>query len=263
VAEKRRFLDVWIIESNTVYREVPFTVVTDWVQQGRLLGDDRVRPSGTAEWYPIGTMPTLSAYMPKVEEHRAEDQAEALEPVQIDFAWKRPADDDDEDVDMIPLIDISLVLLIFFMMTAAVGAGFLSIDTPAARTKNIVLSEDMKLWVGLDTKTERGGTVNRNKPAYSFGKGNDMLIEPTRDRDQFLGRLRKALDADLRKEFGGEGGTANATINVRLQADRSLPVERIMEMSVALKNLEFELRGKTFQSVRVVIYGEVSEPQSK
>ncbi len=31
MAEKRRFLDVWIIESNTVYREVPFQVVADWV----------------------------------------------------------------------------------------------------------------------------------------------------------------------------------------------------------------------------------------
>ena len=40
----KRFLDVWIIESNTVYREVPFTVVADWIQQGRLLEDDMLRP---------------------------------------------------------------------------------------------------------------------------------------------------------------------------------------------------------------------------
>ena len=37
MAEKRRFLDVWIVESNTVYQEVPFEVVADWLQQGRLL----------------------------------------------------------------------------------------------------------------------------------------------------------------------------------------------------------------------------------
>ena len=46
MAEKRRFLDVWIVESNTVYQEVPFEVVCDWVQQGRLLADDMVKPSG-------------------------------------------------------------------------------------------------------------------------------------------------------------------------------------------------------------------------
>ena len=46
MAEKRRFLDVWIVETNTVYKEVPFTVVSDWVQQGRLLEDDRITSPG-------------------------------------------------------------------------------------------------------------------------------------------------------------------------------------------------------------------------
>ena len=34
MADQRRFLDVWIVETNTVYQEVPFEVVTDWL--GRL-----------------------------------------------------------------------------------------------------------------------------------------------------------------------------------------------------------------------------------
>jgi hypothetical protein len=44
MAEKRRFLDIWVVDTNTVYREVPFTVVTDWIQQGRLLVEDKGRP---------------------------------------------------------------------------------------------------------------------------------------------------------------------------------------------------------------------------
>jgi len=123
MAAKRRFLDVWIIETNTVYREVPFEVVTDWVQQGRLLADDKLRPSGTAEWFRLGDNPSFAAYLPRPEPHAANDQAEALEPVEVEFAWKPYHGDDDEDVDMIPLIDVSLVLLVFFIMTAAaVGA---------------------------------------------------------------------------------------------------------------------------------------------
>ena len=89
MAEKRRFLDVWIVESNTVYKEVPFTVVIDWVQQGRLLEDDKVKPSGTAEWFRLGGSPDFAPYFPHPEPFRAEDQAEALEPVHLDFAWKR------------------------------------------------------------------------------------------------------------------------------------------------------------------------------
>src|SRR5262245_40685370 len=146
MAEKRRFLDVWIVESNTVYREVPFTVVSDWVQQGRLLEDDMLRPSGTAEWFRVGAMPSLAAYLPRAEPHRAEDQAEALEPVQVDFTWKGRAEDEETDVDMIPLIDVSLVLLIFFMMTASTAVAAALVPTPQATFGKVTSPE---LWVGI------------------------------------------------------------------------------------------------------------------
>src|SRR6185312_11298915 len=132
MTQKRRFLDVWIVESNTVYREVPFQVVTDWVQQGRLLEDDMLRPSGTAEWLKVGGSPDFAPYLPRSEPDRVEDQAEALEPVELDFRWKKRHDDEDDDVDMIPLIDVSLVLLIFFMMSATAAVAFGNISTPPA-----------------------------------------------------------------------------------------------------------------------------------
>ncbi len=251
MAEKRRFIDVWIIESNTVYREVPFAVVTDWVQQGRLLPDDRVRPSGTAEWYPIGGMATFAPYIPKMEANRAEDQAEALEPVEIDFAWKRPGEDDDEDVDMIPLIDISLVLLIFFMMTAAVGAGAFDINTPAAKHKNEALAEDMKLWVGVDVKEKKGApaVADKNRPWYSLGLEDRLLVPPTRDLNTLVAGLRKEL------------GRTRGKVVIRLRADQSLPIEVIKRASVALKNIEYETNKKTPGRVAVVLVGEVSETQ--
>src|SRR5436190_16318150 len=118
MAEKRQYLDVWIVESETVYREVPYTVATDWIQEGRLLEDDMLRVSGTTEWSRLATLPAFQAFLPKSEPLRAQDQAEALESVRLDFAWKPQRDEEDDDVDMIPLIDVSLVLLIFFMMTA-------------------------------------------------------------------------------------------------------------------------------------------------
>src|SRR5436190_11521048 len=98
MADKRKYLDVWIVESNTVYKEVPYAVVTDWMQQGRLLEEDRLKPAGTAQWFALGSMPGFSAYLPKPEPFRVEDEAEALEPVQVDFAWKKRGEDDDDDV---------------------------------------------------------------------------------------------------------------------------------------------------------------------
>src|SRR5712675_1477775 len=121
MTQTKRFFDIWIVESNTVYKEVPFTVVTDWLQQGRLLSNDKAKPSGTADWHELGQMPDMAAFLPRREGRQADDVAEALEPVQLEMGWRRHADDDDQDVDMIPLIDVSLVLLIFFMMTSTVA----------------------------------------------------------------------------------------------------------------------------------------------
>jgi biopolymer transport protein ExbD len=248
MAEKRRFLDVWIIESNTVYREVPFMVVTDWVQQGRLLGEDRVRPSGTAEWYPIGGMPSLAAYMPKVQEHRAEDQAEALEPVEMDFAWRRRPDDEEMDVDMIPLIDVSLVLLIFFLMTTAIGAKLVNIDLPLAHHKNPQLTEDMKLWVGINAGENRVGAAG--SPRYSLGFRNDILLQPTPNQQELVAGLKKQL------------ARAEGKVMIRIQADRSLPVKVIKNMTGLLRKVEFEENQKDPGRIRVVILGEVNEPSS-
>lgn len=260
MAQKRRFLDVWIVETDVVYREVPFMVVTDWIQQGRLLGDDRVRPSGTREWYPIGESPTFAPYMPKIEEHRAEDQAEALEPVQIDFAWQRRPEEADEDVDMIPLIDVSLVLLIFFMMTASVTGGLFDIDTPTAKHKNIVLGEDMQLWVGIDTKEKKGDPVDKDRPWYSLGLGSKVLVQPTQDLSGFVRQMEKPIREELMKQLDkskakGKGGT----IMVRLRADQSLPIETIKKVAVRLKQLERTLTTPLIGNVQLKVLGEVRE----
>src|SRR3954471_10768380 len=120
MAPSSRALDVWLVEGGAVYRAVPFTVIADWIQQGRLLAEDRARLAGSkTAWTPLGKIPAFQPYFPKAEPQAAEDQAEALEAVEGDFRWNRRRDEEEDDPDMIPLIDVTLVLLIFFMMTAS------------------------------------------------------------------------------------------------------------------------------------------------
>ena len=172
MAEKNRSLDVWIVESNTVYKEVPFTVVTDWVQQGRLLADDKLRPSGTDKWYRLGK----TARPRRLPAARRAATAPTTRPRH----WSRSRStspgrsrrpDEDDDVDMIPLIDISLVLLIFFMMTTTVAvAGAASwINVPDTEHGTGLAAPGM-IWIGIDRQD--GG-----QPAYSFGEG-DKGAEP-------------------------------------------------------------------------------------
>lgn len=260
MAEIKKLLDVWIIDINTVYREVPFSVVADWLQEGRLLADDKVRKSGTENWARIGKVPILAPYLPRPEPFRAEDQAEALEPVELGLTWKNPAEAEDEDIDMIPLIDISLVLLIFFMMTAVTSGGFFSlIQTPGAKHQLAAITQDM-FWVGIDIRNpkgevERDGNANP-VPWYSMGKENTQLQPPGQDAAEVLHAFEKLL------------GQAEGEVRIRIRADRTLPIETVRGITLELQGLEDRLNrqrpaGKTPGRLTFAISGEVSEPQSK
>jgi len=227
MAEKRRFLDVWIVESNTVYREVPFQVVTDWVQQGRLLEDDMLRPSGTAEWFKVGGSPDFAPYLPRTEPDRVEDQAEALEPVELDFRWKKRHDDEDDDVDMIPLIDVSLVLLIFFMLTASGVGAAAFIPTPAAEFGAISLNpEEVQLNVNLED----------DKPVYSLSVGNKI---PS-DKDANLGTMNELL-ARLQEHLDKNPGRVEVTINAHPDVKSGL----VRDLTARLESQPF--RGRILQ----------------
>lgn len=200
MADNRRFLDVWIVGSNTVYREVPYTVVADWVQQGRLLEDDQIKPSGTNQWTKVGAPENFSAYLPKPQANRSEDRAEALERVELDFSYRRRHDDEDDDVDMIPLIDVSLVLLIFFMLLSA-GAGMASaIQVPTAENPNVAIVNPEEVTVGIDL---RDGV-----PIFSLGVGN----KPPADDEHRNIEGYKDLLAKL-QEMLKDAGRTEVTIN--------------------------------------------------
>ncbi len=192
MSKERHFLDAWIVESNTVYREVPFQVIADWIQQGRLLENDRLRSSGKGEWHTIGSSPDFSPYLPRAEPDRVEDTAEALEPVELDIRWKHAPPDEDEDVDMIPLIDVSLVLLIFFMLTAS-GAGLAAfVPTPPASMGTIDPNSE-----GVQLNIDLQGEGDQRRPVYSFSVGNRYL-DPAKDSnlqtmDEMLARLQDYL----------------------------------------------------------------------
>ncbi len=253
MADKNRFLDVWIVEINKVYRAVPFAVVTDWLQQGRLLAEDKVRLAGGKTWHALSRVPAFAPFLPRADSLAIEDAAEALERVDLGFAPTRRLEDEDEDVDMIPLIDISLVLLIFFMMTATVSSGFLSsINTPGAKNQ-LATPAANSFWIGIDTKSGGGqiekGPDGKPFPWFSFGKDNQQLQDPTTDMAFVLDSLGKTL------------GSETGEVNVHLRADRDLPIETVKGITLELQGLEESLnRAREKGKLKFNIMGEVSEP---
>src|SRR5947209_1478312 len=115
--------DVWFVKADTVYRGVPYGVVADWALQGRVAGEDRLRPAGSqVAWASVADHPLLADFLYRGSAAETGDLAEQLHAVDMDTEFKMKGEGEHDDPDMIPLIDISLVLLIFFMMTTAVAA---------------------------------------------------------------------------------------------------------------------------------------------
>ena len=81
----------------------------------------------------IGDTAAFATFLPRPDETKVGDTAEALEDVEMDVEFRSSDDEDDDEVDMIPLIDISLVLLIYFMMTATVSAEAHKVTLPESR----------------------------------------------------------------------------------------------------------------------------------
>ena len=214
-------LDVWIVESNVVYKGVPFAVVTDWVQQGRVLENDKWKPSGTAEWFPFGNRPEFAPYFPQPEPHRTEDQAEALEPVHVDFTFKRPREEEDDDVDMIPLIDVSLVLLVFFMLSATTAGMAAFVRTPEVEHTLLADAPDA---FRIDVSNDNGA------PIYSLavaGKNPEEDEKDLRQLSALLDRLKARLEQTPEQ------------VEVVINADRDLRAKHVRDLLLALRMKPF------------------------
>jgi biopolymer transport protein ExbD len=234
MADKRRFLDIWIVESNTVYKEVPFAVVTDWVQQGRLLEEDMFKPSGTKDWIKLGGWGEFRPYFPKPEPHRTEDQAEALEAVHVDFTFKRPKDEEEDDVDMIPLIDVSLVLLVFFMLTATGASLAAFVQTPqVAYGQEVDKPESLRIDIANDN----------GQPIYSLGVGTKPPEEDEKDFRN-LGAMLDRLKARLAQ--------TPTVVEVVINADKDLKAKVVRDVLVALRAEPFrhKIRGNYYGASR-------------
>src|SRR5262249_4859943 len=163
--------------------------------------------------------------------------------------------EEDDDVDMIPLIDISLVLLIFFMMTASVTSGIVSpIPTPPAKHQLAAISKDM-YWVGIDTRDAKGnvekGPNGKPLPSYSAGKDMVRLVEVQKDLTGLIQGTKEMLEKD---NVAGE-------VRWRLRGHREFPIEVIKGVTLELQGLEQVMnRGRDpARKVTFVILGEVSE----
>ena len=226
MAKPPKSFDVWFVAVNTVYRAVPYQVVADWTQQGRLSVGDRLRAAGVEEaWKPVNEWQFFADYLPRPSFAPVPGEPAGGAPIEIPDApeedaligGKKTIDEDDE-VDMIPLIDISMVLLVFFIMVSAAGA-LSPVDVPDMRYGGELVSDPEAITIAIEK-------ANDEEVHYSVRSGN----QPAKPADAKLPNPEAALrslDAMLSER--------TRPPEVRVACEKSLPSERVVELAKQLK----------------------------
>jgi biopolymer transport protein ExbD len=236
VSKAPKAFDVWFVKANTVYKAVPYGVVAEWTQQGRLSPIDKVRPTKTnLAWIDIGEHELFADYVERPiatgvvhvgaageSAHRDGDLPSATaEPADTstvlqeaeEIKFRRPSGEEDDDVDMIPLIDVSMVLLVFFILMRAAGA-LSPIDVPEMKYAGELRNDPNAITINIDKKDEF--TI-----FYSVRQGQ---AAPTPDHDN-LDTPAKAIGAVDELLAGSQ-----TPPEIRIACRKDLPRERVYEI---------------------------------
>jgi biopolymer transport protein ExbD len=216
--------DVWFVAANTVYRQVPYQVVADWTGQGRLAPVDMLRPAGTEEpWKRDDGWELFADYLPKpapaVAAVGSEQPAATLDVHEHDdFLTRRRRPEEDDEVDMIPLIDISMVLLVFFIIVSATGA-LSPVDVPDMRYAGELSQDADAITISIekasDTEVYYSVRTGPSPPLAEHAK----LATP----EAALAALDSLLPDRTRPP------------NVQIACAKDLPSERVVELARELK----------------------------
>lgn len=228
MAKAPKAFDVWFVTANTVYRQVPYQVVADWVREGRLGAADQLRPggSGDGDWRTVGTWELFADYLPGSATAAGAEggEVELPEPVEPESHGKKLREAEDDEVDMIPLIDISMVLLVFFVIVSATGA-LSPVDVPEMRYGGILTNDPSAITINIqkasETEVYYAVRVGKTAPRPEYAR----LDNPE--------KALAALNALL--------GEATQPPHVQIACEKALPSQRVIELQKELKKL-FEKR---------------------
>lgn len=220
MASAPKALDVWFVTANTVYRGVPYQVVADWVRGGRLGPADQLRPAGTEGWRTVGQWNLFSDYLPApaVGTSAEGGAVELPEPVEAESPGKKRREAEDDEVDMIPLIDISMVLLVFFIIVSATGA-LSPVDVPDMTYAGTPMDDPEAITVSIQK-------ASAEEVFYSVRVGK-LAARPEYAKLPTPEAAMAALDALL--------GEATRPPHVMVACEQALPSARVIEIQKDLK----------------------------
>jgi biopolymer transport protein ExbD len=190
-----------------------------------------VRPAGTEqEWQKVEQNKLLADYLPAAAPTWGVGEAGASTTTKADpIAFQEPGDDDpwphprteeDDDVDMIPLIDISMVLLVFFIMMQSARA-LAPVDVPDMVYAGALKNDPNAITIVIDKASETD-VVYSVRLGETIEPGDDNIRGP--DARQRVIKSMQALFAKVKPPR-----------EVRIACRKDLPSERVFELLEDLK----------------------------
>lgn len=246
-APRVKAFDVWFVAANTVYKQVPYGVVADWTGQGRLAAADQIRPAGTEQpWQRVDQNQLLADYLPAaapkwVVVEEGTNPANTVDPIHFqepgdEDPWPHPREEEDDDVDMIPLIDISMVLLVFFIMMQSARA-LAPVEVPDMVYAGALRNDPNAITIVIDKASETE-VVYSVRVGETIKEGDDNIRGP--DARQRAIKAMQALFVEVKPPR-----------EIRIACRKDLPSERVFELLQDLK--PFKDRG-SIQTINAEVH---------
>ena len=206
-------MDLQIVALNKVYNRLALGTILQWVIEGRIAPDDRIKPAGAAAWQTVAEMPLLAARLPqgllsaRTPSGQPSVDDEAEQDVDDAAGWtvrrKKPIMEDAE-MDMTPMIDVTFQLLIFFMLT-----------NNLANSAPILLPE---------AKFGRGVTPEGRQMVIMTGAGQYYLGEQVAPENGVA-----SLD-ELVSEIGRNAQAAESTMDVIVNGEKDVKYGQLRQL---------------------------------
>ena len=210
----RRQMQLKVVALDKVYGPVAMDKLIQLAAQGRLSPQDQVCNVGTDAWTAVADVPALAAAMPQAAVVGASITGEPLPEPDADASWTSWSSDDDSgeaEMDMAPMIDVTFLLLIFFMLTNSL-ANPSPMDVPTAVHGRGVNLEGQQLILIDD------------QGAYFLG---DQASEENRAESV------DALVAEVESNAAGAGPAMDVILNAHKETDYLLVRELVERLSSA------------------------------
>ena len=139
-------------ESGKSYTKIPFGTLKAWILEARIDPQDFVTNAALREWVPADSIAELASFF--APDAMGSDVVSGQE---MSFPWQQRQAGDDVDLDLTPMIDVTFLLLTFFLANATFAMHQVkNVDVPkAAYTQEykqdklaVSVDKDRKIYVG-------------------------------------------------------------------------------------------------------------------